>query len=248
MTPRSEALRRRLLRGVGRIVLAAGLLMITLPACGVGTLQTARPTAVGAVDLTGGVGYLHNHLVEERGLALSNLPVTLGARTGVAERADVGLRVFSFGGALVDAKVNLMPARHPLAVSVSLGFGGASDVLGDWGAWYLHLPINVLASYDVNRWFTPYASLGYGFFWIYGRDNPSEDPNAQTAKRKGYGDGVVMVSAGARFRVGRRTSLFAEYTFWGKAVDDPGDFFSFVHTHFALAGLQITLGRLSSSP
>lgn len=219
-------------------------LLLLVQACGVGTLQTARPTAVGAVDLTGGVGYLHNRLTEERGLGLSSFPLTLAARTGVAERADLGLRLFSFGGAVADVKVNLMPPRHPLAVSLSLGFGGAADVLGDEGAWYLHLPVSVLASYDVKPWFTPYASLGYGFFWIFGRDNPAEDPSVQTAKRGGYGDGVVMVSAGARFRVARRVYLFTEYTFWGKVVDDPGDFYSFVHNHFALAGLQIAIGRL----
>lgn len=220
--------------------------LLSTAACGVGTLQTARPTAVGAVDLTGGVGYLHNSLIEERGLGPNNFPFTLQGRTGVAERADLGLRVFSFGGALADVKLNLMPPRHPLAVSLSLGFGGAADVLGDSGAWYLHLPITLLGSYDVTPWFTPYASLGYGFFWIYGRDNPSDDPDAQTEKRGGYGDGVVMLSVGARFKVARRVALFAEYTFWGKAVDDPGDFYSFVHNHFALLGLQVTIGRLPS--
>ena len=225
-------------------VLAVLASLAGLPACGIGALQTARPTAVGQVDLTGGLGYLHNSLTEERGIGLTSFPLTLGARTGVAERADVGLRLFSFGGALADAKLNLMPPAHPLAVSLSLGFGGAADVFGDQGAWYLHLPVNLLVSYDVRSWFTPYASLGYGFFWIFGRENPSEDPSAKPPTRKGHGDGVVMVSAGMRFRVGRRTALFAEYSFWGKAVDDPGDYYSFVHNHFALAGLQVTLGRL----
>ena len=84
-------------------------------------------------------------------------------RHGVTDRVDWGLRAFIGLGLLTDVKWNLLSPERRTALSISSGFGVAADAGG-----VIHVPLTVSASHAVRPWFTPYAAVGYGTFWIFG--------------------------------------------------------------------------------
>ena len=227
-----------------RVPLARGLAVLVsmlffYTGCGLGLLQTAKTTPKGMLRVSGGGGYLYNDNVEDGDPTLGNIPVQIALRYGVTDSLDVGARLFCLAGALADVKYNLMPSKSPLALSVWGGIGAAANV--NVGAksegWSLHLPLGVIASYELMGWLTPYAGLSYGFWWIFGRGGEL-DPNVRYASREGYGDGLLTITAGFEFRLGRRFALLLEYNLFEPVVDDPGDFYSFIRSHLVQVGFR----------
>jgi hypothetical protein len=219
---------------VSRLQLQTALLLVlsVMPGCGLGLLQTARTTPKGSYEISAGLGYLHNELVPDRGMSLSNLPVQLGVRRGLRDDLDVGVQLFFGAGVLVDAKYNLMPPASRLALSLSGGVGGGYN-LGGGGV--IHVPLRLLASYDLwHARIRPYAAAGYGTFWVLGYGEP--EPSVRYAARKGHGDGVLALTAGVS--LGTQPTWAVEYSFWTQVLDDPGDFYSFVDNHILLAGVR----------
>lgn len=211
-------------------ILAAG--------CGVGLMQTARTTPEGTLDVQVAAGYAYNHMVEERGNAFTNFPVQLGLRYGLSDRLDLGLGMFMGAGGLADAKVNLMPADHPLAAAVQAGFGAAYDIGGSQ-ATVLHLPVRALVSRDfLGGELTPYAGVGFGLFWILGYNGDEQLPSGELADRAGHGDGLLMLSVGLEILGASDPCFFVEYTWWKPVLDDPGDRFAFAQNHFFLGGVR----------
>jgi hypothetical protein len=72
------------------------------------------------------------------------------------------------------------------------------------------------------------------------------EPDVDYAERRGYGDGVLQITAGARvvlFRRVRTTGHLAlGYSYWHQVVDDPGDNYSMVDNHFVGLGFGLEIG------
>ncbi len=233
------------------LLLAATLSLVG--GCGYGHLQTARTTPRGAIDIAVGQGLVYNKTIEMRreaedggqGVSISNLPIMINSRLGLTDRLDIGLRLLLVGGLLADTKVNFLHPKSPWALSGSVGFGAAADV-STKGAYLVHLPLWLRASYDFKFGLTPYVALGYSFFWIYGRD---ADPviGATYLDRSGTGDQLVTAAVGLQQKLGRHVALLLEYNLWQPVVDDPGDFFSFERSHIVIFGVRIR-GRIYGRP
>jgi hypothetical protein len=240
-------------RAATSAALALALALAPAVGCGYGHLQTARPTPRGAIDVAVGQGFVYNKTIQMRrdaedggdGVSLSNLPIMINSRLGITDRLDIGLRLFFVGGLLADTKVNFLNPKSPWALSGSVGFGAAAD-LSTRGAYLVHLPLWLRASYDFKFGLTPYVALGYSLFWIYGRD---ADPmiGATYLDRSGSGDHLVTAAVGLQYRLGRHVALLFEYNLWQPVVDDPGDFFSFERSHIAIFGVRIR-GRIWGRP
>ncbi len=223
-----------------------------LAGCGVGRLQTARPTPPGQMDFTIGQGFVYNELIPERdgAVGFGNFPFMVNTRFGVNERLDIGLRQFFLLGLASDVKVNLMPPTNPFALSVSGGLGIAHDL--DRGP-VINVPVMLLASYDTPVDITPYAGVGYSNYWITKPKPPGiRDVGLAAgesyAKRKGYGTGMLVVNAGVSIDLTEILALMLEYNFKHQVVSDPGDFFTFVDTHIVMAGLRFrwSIGKMVS--
>lgn len=232
---------RRFISSDGAMLLAATLALVG--GCGYGHLQTARPTPKGALDVAVGQGFLYNKTVQLRadeeggsGVAIANVPFMVGTRVGLTDRLDLGLRLFLVAGAMVDTKVNVLSPQSRWAMSFSLGFGAAKD-LGDKDGALVHIPIGLHLSYDFKCGLTPYAAVGYSFYWIYGRD-AEPIAGAQYLDRAGHGDHLVTATFGLQLKLNRIAALLVEYNLWQPVVDDPGDFFSFERSHIALVGVR----------
>ena len=207
--------------------------------CTLGTFESARTTPRGSMAMELSHTFALNENTDERPFVYAWHP-QLGFRAGVTDHLDLGFRFFMGAGGLLDAKYNFFGPDSSVALALQGGFGAA----GDWdesGAYTLHLPLRVLVSYLAWDRFEPFASVGYGFFWVFGRERTQ--PGVNYAERKGYGDGVLTLTVGARvvlYRRERSTAILSGgYSFWWAAVDDPGDFFSFVNNHFV--GLAYTM-------
>ncbi len=233
--------------------LGLGLGLGLTAGCGYGNLQTARTTPRGAIDIAVGQGFVYNKTIELRheaddggaSVAIANLPIMINSRLGLTDRVDIGLRLFFVGGLMADTKVNFLNPKSPWALSGSGGFGAATDI-STKGAYLVHLPLTLRASYDFKFGLTPYVALGYSFYWIYGRD---ADPmvGATYLDRTGSGDHLVTAAVGLQYRLGRHVALLLEYNLWQPVVDDPGDFFSFERSHIAIFGVRIR-GRIFGRP
>ncbi len=213
------------------------LLLSILTGCGVGVLQTAKTTPKGTLDITLGTGFLYNEMVAERGASPGNFIQAINFRTGLTDNLDMGARLFFMTGALVDLKYNLMPKDSPLAVSLQGGLGGGYDVLGDDEAGALHLPLNVLLSYQPSGKVTPYMAVGYGFYWIFGRE-PMPREGVQYAARAGHGDGLLQIAIGLKQAFNDEFALLLEYNLYKALVDDPGDGYAFTDSHLMQVGFS----------
>lgn len=211
-------------------------------ACGLGQFQTARTEPKGHVRFTVAQTFQTNENMKDQGNVPTHLPPQAEVRVGVHERVDVGVSTLLLSGLMVDGKVNLIPPDHDFALALRLGAGAAYDLGGEGPGWILHVPFTVIASYRFLGCLSPYAGLGYGAFWVFGREPSSElfvdDPEAEPVDRKGYGDGVLRLTAGLEWMINARLGILAEYTFLPAVVDDPGDNFTFVDNHLFGLGLR----------
>ena len=212
------------------------VLLLTAAACtsGLGQLQTARTLPLGEVRQSVSAGLDWNFMIKTRGPLPGNAVLEYGARFGVRDNVDVGVKMFFGLGALIDAKVQVIH-RQRLAVSVLGGAGAAYDVSS--GGQVVHAPALLLASYSVADVFTPYLGVGYGAFWIfnYGSDG-NVPPGSIPAPRAWHGDGLMMLHAG--FELGSKRRVLLEYGYLRPIVDDPGDHFEFAVNHLILGSFQ----------
>ena len=225
---------------VGVCSVMAGLPALLLAGCGVGQLQTARPTPRGKVDLAVGTGFVHNENISARdgSITFSNLPIIVNTRWGLSERVDLGVRWFFLMGMAADAKVNLMPYYHPFALSLSGGIGMAHD--RGYGP-VLNIPVAVHASYDFPKGITPYAAVGYSAFWILQPKERSDEglnEGESYVDAKGYGSGLLTVNAGISLDLSKHVALLLEYNFMHQVVNDPGDTYTFIDNHIFLGGIR----------
>ncbi len=206
-------------------------LALLLMGAGYGQFQPAHTTAVKHVRLTLGGGFEGNpHNIHAQGITAYNFPLHADIRIGAAERVDVGATLFLYAGLVADVKVNVLPPSSDFALAVRAGIGAAAD-LGERGAWVLHAPVSVIASYRFLGCLSPYLGLGYGFYWFFGRPVSDPDPSATYASRRGHGDGILRLTAGIEWVVAGRVGLSLEYSFMPAVVDDPGDNYAFGDNH-----------------
>lgn len=224
----------RLAVAVAAALLASG--------CGFGVLQTARPLPPGEMSFTAGAGSVHNSVVDAQQSPREPINVVgdLAFRVGVVDRLDIGIGGLWNGGLRADAKYDLLPTRSRFALSPRGGLGYAAG-----GGWALTAFGGALASYDVFRWLTPYAGGTYATYWVHGRtpNDVTLASNERFADRKGYGDGLVELTAGLSVQVGRAVALLGEVDRWIPMQNDPGDFFRFVPSTVVMAGMQVTFGK-----
>ena len=218
--------------------LVAGLLAVATAGCSMGQFQTARTLPVGTFRNSTAIYVAANELIEERSFhPLTNIQSHVELRAGVHERVDVGVQWFAFSGAKADVKVNVMPPDHDFALAFQAGFGGAASVNDE--SYFLHLPVNLLASYRLPFEISPYVGLGYGFYWIMGRE-PGYQLPANVMPRDGWGDGLLRTTVGCEFAITELVALLVEYDYLHQVVDDRGDFYAFVDTHLAGLAVQFT--------
>lgn len=215
-----------------RAALLAALLAGTT-GCGVALMQTARPVPHGKVDVTVGSGFLYNDMIPDRGVAPENLPQHFGVRYGAGERWDLGGALYLGSGALLDAKVDLLPAERPTALSLYGGLGGALswDLADGPSGGLVHVPVRVLASHTLpGGRLTPYGGLGWGACWVLGY--------APEARHTWHGDGILLGNAGVQIgRAEAPVRVLLEYDLLQPVLDDQGDGHAFATNHAAMLGL-----------
>lgn len=211
--------------------LAALPLALVLMGAGYGQFQDAHTTEKKKVSVGLGASFMGNpHNIHAQGVTPYNFPFHADLRVGVHERVDVGATLFLLAGLVADAKVDLLPPGWNLALAVRAGVGAAADI-GEPGAWVLHVPVGIIASYTFLDRLSPYVGFGYGFYWIFGRPLSQPDPAATYADRRGHGDGLLHVTVGLQWRIRGRVAIALEYSFVPAVVDDPGDNYSFGDNH-----------------
>ncbi|HET6146642.1 MAG TPA: hypothetical protein VFH68_03865 [Polyangia bacterium] len=202
--------------------------------CGLSRLQTARTVPRGQTQTTIAASVLHT---SDRGF-LPLAPLDLMVRHGATDRVDWGVRLFFGAGALGDVKWNLLAPERRTAVSLSAGLGaaytgsgaGESSATSQPSGGTVHAPVTISASHAVLPWFTPYAAVGYGAFWIIGYG--TRDPAQSYAPRSGTGDGLLTLHAGVELARASGRALLLEYTYARPVVSDPGDSFEFAVNQF----------------
>ena len=210
-----------------------GLVFGLLAGCGMTSLQTARTVPRGETQTTVAVSYLRNDQPD----ILPYLPIDVMVRHGATDRIDWGVRLFLGAGVLGDVKWNLLPCGRRTALAVSVGAGGAVDPAGSQrGSEIVHVPVAATISHAVTAWFTPYASVGYGAYWIFNYGD--RDPSTTYAARTWTGDGLLMAHLGIELSRASGRALLLEYTYARPVVDDPGDLFSFTTNHFFSIGFR----------
>jgi hypothetical protein len=200
--------------------------------CGVTRLQTARTVPRGETRTTLAASLVHT---SDRGFTVQGIPIAsvdIMVRHGATDQVDWGVRTFLGLGLLADCKWNLLPAAGATALAVSAGLGGAADAAGP----VAHVPLTVTASRALLPWLTPYAAVGYGSYWIFGR--APADPGRTYAARTWTGDGLAMVHLGLELARASGRALLLEYTYARPVVDDPGDFYGFGTNHFFSIGFH----------
>jgi hypothetical protein len=206
--------------------LAIALALVVSAGCGVTRLQTARTVPRGITQTT--IGGSLVYLGDRAGTDISGvpaIPLDVMVRHGATERVDWGIRNFFGLGLLLDVKWNLLSPERRTALSISGGFGAAAER----GA-VLHVPLTISVSHTVRPWFTPYAAVGYGTYWIFRYGEP--ESGMTYAPRTGTGDGLLMVHAGIELQRASGRALMLEYSVDFPIVNDPGDFYGFGTNHF----------------
>lgn len=208
-----------------RTALAVAFVLLVPAGCGVTRLQSARTTPRGETRTTIGGSLIY---LGDRGFNLEGVrptPLDLMVRHGATDRVDWGIRLFFGLGLLGDVKWNLLAPDRATALSVSGGFGAGYDA-----AAVLHVPLTVSASHSFRPWFTPYAAVGYGTYWIIGYGEPM--PGVTFTSRSGTGDGLLMLHAGLELSRATGRALMLEYSVGLPVVNDPGDRYGFATNHF----------------
>jgi hypothetical protein len=211
-------------------LLAIGAMLA--PGCGVTRLQSARTTPRGETRTTIAGSAVH---MGDRGFRIGGtaaLPLDVMVRHGATDRLDWGIRLFFGLGLLGDVKWNLLDPARATAVSISAGAGGAVDASGT----VIHIPLAVTASHSIRPWFTPYAAVGYGTYWIIGYGD--REPGVSYAGRSYTGDGLLMLHAGLELSRATGRALFLEYSVGVPVVNDPGDHYGFATNQFFSIGMR----------
>jgi hypothetical protein len=204
-----------------------GLASVVAAGCGVTRLQSARTTPRGETRTTIGASTVY---LGDRGAfnleGVPALPLDVMVRHGATDRVDWGIRLFFGLGLLGDAKWNLLDPSRATALSLSAGGGVAADGSGT----VVHVPLAVSASHSVRPWFTPYAAVGYGTYWVFGYGE--RESGVSYAGRWWTGDGLLMLHAGVELSRATGRALFLEYSVEVPIVNDPGDHYGFATNHF----------------
>jgi hypothetical protein len=203
--------------------------------CGVTRLQSARPTPRGETRTTIAGSLVH---MGDRGFDVGGvkaLPLDIMVRHGATDRVDWGIRLFFGIGVLGDVKWNLLDPARATAVSISAGAGGAVEA----SAKVLHVPLTVSASHSFRPWFTPYAAVGYGTYWIFGYGERRS--GVSYADRWWTGDSLITLHTGLELSRATGRAVLLEYSVGLPAVNDPGDFYGFATNHFF--SIAIRTGR-----
>jgi hypothetical protein len=204
---------------------ALALALVSSAGCGVTRLQTARTVPRGETQRTIAISLIH---AGDRGFSAEGIPfipIDFMVRHGFSDHVDMGIRTFIGLGFLGDLKWNLLSPERRTALSISGGFGAAAAE----GA-IIHVPLTVSVSHAVRPWFTPYAAVGYGTYWILDYAKPA--PGVSYAPRSGTGDGLLMLHAGVELTTWSGRGVMFEYSVGFPVVDDPGDFYQFATNQF----------------
>jgi hypothetical protein len=225
-----------------------------LSGCGFPLLQTARTVPPGRTQVTIGKTVLSSDLrnrreppsLEPQVAGVSNPilgPLEIALRRGITAQVDVGARLFFGPGLLLDAKLNLLPSRLPVALAIAAGVGGAIGPTEDSprASYYLGVPVSLLASVDAVSGLRPYAGIGYRGVWMWGSDDPTLAGTSYTTP-DGRGEGLLLSSLGIDLGHADGWGVLLEYGYLAPLWHDPGQGYQFVSTHIIAIGLRIGPG------
>jgi hypothetical protein len=220
--------------------------------CGFGQLQTARTTPAGQTQATIGHTFVSSAFKNGReppslGATFvpppAYVPPHLEVRRGVSDNVDIGARL-TFGiGFAADVKINLLPARLPLAIAVAAGVGPAVGLGERGGIYVLQVPVTLSASYDIAGWLTPYVALGYRGIWMWGEDDPTRPDYNYTAPT-GRGEGLLVPIGGLAIGRTGGVAVLLEYGRLVPVWHDPGHGYTFVPAHLFSIAVRTGRGRV----
>jgi len=134
----------------------------------------------------------------------------VGAGYGVTDKMDVGGRLTIIGTAVIDAKYQFLGDRESkFAGSAGLGVGYLSMESGSTTSNLYDLMVPAYFFYHPGEWLSIYTSPKYVF-----RIN-AYDADGETATQTNHWYG-----AGAGLRIGKKTGVFIEYTYFGNSEFD----------------------------
>ncbi len=188
------------------------------PGCvSISSVQTARTLRPGQVQVQGGAGSVtlteasRSSSFDQNGneiqgaLTESSVPVPeieFGARFGITDYVDAGLKVSLPSSVMADVKLQLVDTPN-FAVAVGAGLGYQSFSFLDVDMSVVDLFVPVYLSYDVSKWIALYASPKY-YARIASGSSQTSSSNAS--------DYWHMFGATAGVRVGHDFGLFIEAT------------------------------------
>jgi hypothetical protein len=222
--------------------------------CGFPQLQTARTVPPGATRVTIGKTVITSDLrngrappsIEPRIEEAANPivgPLEIEVRRGVSDQVDIGARLLFGVGLLADVKLNLLPREWPAALAIAGGVGGAIGPASSSpsAAYIVHVPLSLLASVDLASWFTPYVSVGYRGFWMWGADDPTL-PGTSYTSPEGRGEGLLMFNFGLELRRTSGRGVLVEYGYMSPLWSDPGHGYHFISSHIISIGFRTGAG------
>ncbi len=196
-------------------IIAFILGVVLLSGCAsMSTMQTARTTNEGEVGYSFGGGYVSTEMpIEDVDTLSINAPMLeVGARYGVNDKLDVGGKITIIGTAVADAKYQFLGDKESkVAGSAGFGIGYLSMESGDTKSNLYDLMVPAYFSYHPAEWLSFYTSPKYVF-----RLN-AYDSGEETGSEASHWYG-----AGAGMRIGKKTGVFIEYTYFGNTeYEDP---------------------------
>lgn len=168
--------------------------LVVFSSCATSTLQTAKTTPKGKVDLFFGGSFL-----PEGG----GFTPEFGFRAGVGERADLGLRIFG-SGFMGDVKFGLIQNQNGLNLALNAGLGYSFFIIS-----FYTIDLGGIISIDTES-IAPYASIKIRKFGIAG------DTNGDDLLDGTIGEFMILAGGVCLFPQSK-VSLFAELN-WFKPV------------------------------
>ncbi len=189
------------------VQLASIFLVVALTSCvSMTTMQTGRTSERGEFTIGGGGGVISATVPLSQGNELKQSAPFLeaGARYGITDKIDAGLKFTLIGSTVLDGKYQFIGDHESkIAGSVGLAFGYLSTTLNDYENTLVDVMIPLYFSYHPIDWFAVYASPKYALRNIFYNSSVASDNGIAQSNWFGTTGGI---------RIGKKVAFLAEYT------------------------------------
>ena len=180
------------------------------------TMQTARTVGKGEFGVGFGGGTVNSEIAlgDADTIDVSAPFLEVGARYGVTEKLDLGLKLTLIGTSVLDAKYQFIgDGESKFAGSVGLGAGYLGISSGDARTNIVDIIVPTYFSFHPNQWISLYASPKYIL-----RINSYEtvDQNDMTVNDS---QSSSWYGATGGIRLGKRVAFLAEYSYFANSLD-----------------------------